>query len=172
MRAHLLLLSGSFGHSGRTCVRHDRPCLNPGSLPGYRMQPLKTYIVEDSPIILDNLVATLQELSPVQVIGSAADEHTAVQWLLQPGNDCDLIVIDIFLKSGSGLGVLASATKAGLRSKRVVLTNYASPDMRRRCHDLGAHRVFDKSSEVEELVAYCARVAEGGGDSAYGELSE
>lgn len=131
---------------------------------------MKTYIVEDSPVILDNLVAALQELTPARVVGSAADEATAVQWLCEPGNECDLIVIDIFLRAGSGLGVLEVVTKAGLPGKRVVLTNYASADMRRRCRDLGADRVFDKSSEVEELIAYCARVAEGGGDTMSGEL--
>ncbi len=134
--------------------------------------PVKTYIVEDSPIILANLVAALQELTAAQVVGSAADEATAVKWLAQPGNECDLIVIDIFLKAGSGLGVLAMAANANLPGKRVMLTNYASPDMRRRCRELGAHKVFDKSSEVEELIDYCGRVADGGGDTTAGELLE
>ncbi len=134
------------------------------------MQPVKTFIVEDSPIILDNLVATLEEWAPVRVVGSAADEAAAVGWLLQPGHDCDLVIIDIFLKSGSGLGVLRSA--ASLPGKCVVLTNYATTDMREKCHALGAHRVFDKSSELEELIAYCSRLGDGGsGDSAPGALS-
>jgi DNA-binding NarL/FixJ family response regulator len=131
---------------------------------------VKTYIVEDSPIILANLVAALQELTAAEVVGSAGDEATAVKWLLAPGNECDLIVSDIFLKGGSGLGVLSSATKAGLSAKRVVLTNYASADMRRRCAELGAHRVFDKSSEVEELIDYCGRIADGGADTGLGEF--
>ncbi|MEO7851158.1 MAG: response regulator [Rubrivivax sp.] len=129
---------------------------------------MKTYIVEDSPIILDNLVAALQELTSAEVVGSAADEATAKAWLSQ--NKCDLLVIDIFLKAGSGLGVLAMAADADLPGKRVVLTNYASADMRRRCKELGAHKVFDKSSEVEELIAYCARVANGDGDTVAGDL--
>jgi hypothetical protein len=33
------------------------------------MSTVKTFIVEDSQIILDNLVAALEELSPVQVVG-------------------------------------------------------------------------------------------------------
>jgi DNA-binding NarL/FixJ family response regulator len=134
------------------------------------MQPVKTYILEDSPIILQNLVAALEELTPVQVIGSAADEASAVRWLLDPGNECDLVVIDIFLKGGSGLGVLAKAAQAGLPGKRVVLTNYATHDMRQTCRSLGADRVFDKSSEVDELIAYCLRVAEGGSDTEHGTL--
>jgi len=136
------------------------------------MQPVRTYIVEDSPIILDNLVAALEEFTPVEVVGFAVDEDSAVSWLTQPQNQCDLIVIDIFLKSGSGLGVLARAAEAGVRGRRVVLTNYATRDLRRKCQELGVDRVFDKSREVDELFAYCARVADGGGDTAPGELGD
>lgn len=128
------------------------------------MRAIKTYIVEDSPIILDNLVTALEELTPVQVVGSSDNEHAAVQWLLQPGHECELVVVDIFLRSGSGLGVLAAAARAGHSARRVVLTNYASQDMRQRCLALGAHRVFDKSKEVEEMLAYCASL-DGAGDT-------
>ena len=71
----------------------------------------------------------------------------------------DLVIIDIFLKSGSGLGVLQAMQAQRLRAKRVVLTNYATADIRRRCAQLGADRVFDKSAELDELLAYCAELA-------------
>jgi DNA-binding NarL/FixJ family response regulator len=48
----------------------------------------------------------------------------------------------------------------------VVLSNYATPDMRRKCLDLGASRVFDKSNEIEALIQYCSRLAEG--ETAFG----
>ena len=54
------------------------------------MLPVKTFIVEDSPIILDNLVATLEELAPVQVVGSAPDEDAALNWLTADGQEVDL----------------------------------------------------------------------------------
>ena len=124
------------------------------------MLPLQTYIVEDSPVILENLVEALEEMAAVKVIGSAADERSAVRWLDETHPPCDLMIIDIFLKSGSGLGVLRAAAKSPLPMKRVVLTNYATPDMRNICRDLGADRVFDKSSELESLIAYCGTLAE------------
>jgi DNA-binding NarL/FixJ family response regulator len=131
---------------------------------------LKTYIVEDSPVILKNLVVALEELAPVQVVGTAADEPSALAWLADPGNAADLVIIDIFLKSGSGLGVLRAMQASRHRGKRVVLTNYATADMREACLKLGADRVFDKSGEVEELLAYCARI-DGGGATSPGELN-
>lgn len=123
------------------------------------MSSLRTFIVEDSPIILDNLVAMLEEMAPVRVVGSAPDESTAMRDLGQLADDVDLVIIDVFLKQGSGLGVLRGATQAGLHAKRVVLTNYATPDMREKCKALGAHRVFDKSTDVDDLIAYCTRLA-------------
>jgi DNA-binding NarL/FixJ family response regulator len=129
------------------------------------MPNVNTFIVEDSPIILDNLVATLEELAPVTVVGSAADEASAVRWLADPGHDWDLVIIDVFLKSGSGLGVLKNSHAPGIKAgKRVVLTNYATSDMREKCAELGADRVFDKSSELDELIAYCTRLGESSGD--------
>jgi DNA-binding NarL/FixJ family response regulator len=129
------------------------------------MLPVKTFIVEDSAIILDNLVATLEELSPVHVVGSAADEEGAVKWLTADGRDVDLVIIDVFLKAGSGLGVLKSAAQRNLPGKRVVLTNYATTEMRKKCLELGADRVFDKSNELDDLVMYCSRLSEDGNTS-------
>lgn len=134
------------------------------------MSPLRTFIVEDSQIILDNLVATLEELADVQVVGAVPDETAAVQWIQDGAQDCDLMIVDIFLKSGSGLGVLRAAQDAGLSARRVVLTNYATPDIRKRCAALGADRVFDKSGELEDLIDYCGRIAGGATTNVPGTL--
>ena len=133
------------------------------------MSPLRTFIVEDSPIILDNLVATLEELADVKVVGAVPDEQSAIDWIRGANRSVDLIIVDIFLKSGSGLGVLRALQEAGVQARRVVLTNYATPDIRRRCAALGAARVFDKSGELEDLIDYCGRMASGSA-TAPGEL--
>jgi DNA-binding NarL/FixJ family response regulator len=123
------------------------------------MQQLQTYIVEDSPVIRKSLIATLEELVPIHVIGTAEDETTAVQWLNQPDHDVDLLIVDIFLKGGSGLGVLRAAKELKQCHTLVVLSNYATPDMRRKCQELGADRIFDKSNEIEALIEYCGQLA-------------
>lgn len=136
----------------------------------HSMTSLKAFIVEDSPVIRENLVAALEEMAPIEVIGTAEDEVNAVRWLGE--NECDLAVVDIFLKSGSGLGVLKAASASAKPTKLVVLSNYATPDMRRKCLELGADRVFDKSNEIDALILYCCRLADGGtGSSAFGQLS-
>ena len=75
------------------------------------MRPLKIFLVEDSPLVRENLSATLEELAPVLVVGSADGEDAASRWLGTPGNHADLVIVDISLSRGSGPGVL-SATRA------------------------------------------------------------
>lgn len=132
----------------------------PPTLPqtGTRKLPsgeVNCFLVEDSPVIRNNLIATLEEMVSMRVIGTAESEQAATSWMYHSGTAVNLMIIDIFLKSGSGLGVLARAAELMPDARRVVLTNFATPDMRRRCTELGADRVFDKSSELDELIDYC-----------------
>jgi len=93
------------------------------------------------------------------VVGTAEDEATALRWLGEPGQQVDLVIVDLFLKRGSGLGVLRAAQVLHPYFRLVVLSNFATPDMRRKCLALGADRVFDKSTEIDALVLYCEQLA-------------
>ena len=93
---------------------------------------LNTYIVEDNPVIRENLIATLEELTPVRVVGTAEDEATAVQWLAHNDTPVDLVIVDIFLKSGSGLGVLRSAQRQARRCSMPACASWPSIAASRR----------------------------------------
>lgn len=116
---------------------------------------LKTYIVEDNPTIRENLIATLEELAGVDAVGMSETENESKQWLSENLGQWDLAIIDLFLKQGSGLGVLAACRGRDPRQKVVVLSNYATNDIRQRCAQLGVDAVFDKSNEIDALVDYC-----------------
>lgn len=123
-------------------------------------QPLlRCFIVEDSPLILRNLTDTLEQVLPLQVVATAVDEEAATEWISANPSGCDLMIIDVFLKSGIGLNVLVAARRHAPQARKVVLTNYATDAIRQRCLALEADRVFDKSSELEDLIAYCSELA-------------
>jgi DNA-binding NarL/FixJ family response regulator len=122
------------------------------------MTRLRTSLVEDSALLRENLVGALEELARVDVVGSAEDESTATRWLAANQEQCDVAIVDIFLKRGSGLGVLRLAQTLSSPIRVVVLSNYATSDIRRRCAELGAARVFDKSTEIDELVEFCSQL--------------
>ena len=116
---------------------------------------LRTYIVEDNATIRENLIGTLEELAEVQAVGSAETEEEGKAWLTAHPAQWDLAIVDLFLRQGSGLGVLAACRERMSAQKLVVLSNYATPDVRMRCAQLGVDAVFDKSNEIDALVDYC-----------------
>ena len=116
---------------------------------------LKTYIVEDNATIRDNLIDALQELADVEAVGCAETELEGRQWLSQNGCSWDLAIVDLFLRQGTGLGVLRECLERQTHQKVVVLSNYATADIRLRCGELGVDAVFDKSNEIDALVTYC-----------------
>lgn len=125
------------------------------------MSVLRVFIVEDSPVIRDNLVGALEDLAPVQVVGWAADEDSALRAMQsEDAQPLDMVIIDIFLKSGSGIGVLRGLASHQVTFERVVLTNYATEDIRRECAQLGASRVFDKSTDIDALIDHCHALAD------------
>ncbi len=119
------------------------------------MKALQALIVEDSPVIRENLIAALEEMTPLKVVATAADEAAALQLLSRREPPVDIAIVDIFLAKGSGLGVLRALQAQGSAIERVVLTNHATPAMRRECLALGASRVFDKSGEIDALIDHC-----------------
>ena len=120
---------------------------------------LKTYIVEDNSTIRENLVGTLEELTCISAIGFAETEAEASRWLIENGDEWELAIVDLFLKQGSGLGVLQACMSRRPNQKVVVLSNYATPDIRKRCAQFGVDAVFDKSNEIDGLIDFCIEQA-------------
>lgn len=114
---------------------------------------------EFSAVMRKNLSAALED-----VVGTADTEASANAWLAANPLRCNKVIVDIFLNAGSGLGVRQIAPLSD-GSGRVD----AIADIRRRCLELGACRVFDKSCQFDELVDNCARLYKGG--TGLGELA-
>jgi DNA-binding NarL/FixJ family response regulator len=112
--------------------------------------PMRVLLVEDSPYIRERLVDLLAEPGRIEIIGNADNEQAAVALIRNA--PWDVLVLDLQLKRGTGLGVLrslASARRAG--TKVIVLTNYAFPQYREKSFALGADYFFDKAREYHRV---------------------
>lgn len=98
---------------------------------------LITYLVEDNDTILTNLIETLQEITEVKVMGCGATQAEASRWLSLHDGHWHLAIVDLFLKEGSGMGVLTGCRNREPYQKVVLLTNYATPEIRKRAMALG-----------------------------------
>lgn len=114
-----------------------------------------TYLAEDNSTVLNNLIETLREVADVKVTAHSATQAESSRWLTMQDGHWHLAIVDLFLKEGSGLGILAGCRNREPYQKVVLLTNYATPEIRKRAQGLGADAVFDKSTELDLLLAYC-----------------
>lgn len=120
----------------------------------------RIFVVEDDPRVSDTLKGLLTAIPDVRIAECAATETAAVNWLAEHQGGWNLAIVDIALAQGSGMRVLSAFRVRHPQQKLVVLGNQVGKDMRRRCRLLGADAAFDKSTELEDLIDYCRRMAE------------
>ena len=121
--------------------------------------PLATVLVEDSSTIRESLIPAMAEFAGVEVITIAETAADGSRALREHAGVWRLAVVDLFLKEGNGLEVLRTVRDRGAHQHVVILTNYATADMRKRVLAAGADAIFDKSTELEQFLELCASYA-------------
>ena len=117
---------------------------------------LNVFVVEDNAEIREGLAGALEELTCVRVVGASPTEDEAAAWLAREPHSWDLLIVDLFLQKGSGIRLLQRVRRAMPHQKLIVFSNYVNAGVRKRCAQLGADAVFDKSTEIDSLVDYCS----------------
>ena len=119
--------------------------------------PLATILIEDSPAIRSGLIPALAELANVEVIAVAETARDGIAALAAHAPTWRLAVVDMLLKEGNGLQVLRAAQERRSDQHVIVLTNYATQEIRRKATECGADAVFDKSTEIDTFMELCSR---------------
>ena len=114
--------------------------------------PLRVLLIEDSALIRRSIVEAIDasEMLHVAAFADTSDEAIA----LLTGESFDAVIVDLQLKHGSGVPVLAYLQREGLidRTFAAVLTNHALPAYRERCLQYGVRHFFDKSFEFDRVI--------------------
>ena len=111
---------------------------------------MKVFIADDSLSVRELLVELLAELPGIEVVGQTADalEATVSIRSLKP----DVVILDLRLLRGSGLGVLGTMKKEMPSLIVMILSGLPNPAYRESCLNLGADYVFRKSDGLHDLV--------------------
>jgi two-component system OmpR family response regulator len=114
-------------------------------------QKLKVFLIEDAVKIRSILIEILQQTGNVEIVGFADSEKDALNQLRS--QEWDIVIVDITLREGNGLGVLAGLKKDDKPyGTRLVFTNSASLALKDRALALGAEDFFDKSRDMDSLI--------------------
>jgi DNA-binding NarL/FixJ family response regulator len=113
---------------------------------------LRVLLIEDSALIRRSIVEAIDASGMLHVAAFADTSDEAIALLT--GESFDAVIIDLQLKHGSGVPVLAYLQREGLidRTFAAVLTNHALPAYRERCLQYGVRHFFDKSFEFDRVI--------------------
>jgi DNA-binding NarL/FixJ family response regulator len=112
-------------------------------------RPLRVVVVEDSEAFLLRLKLALKLFPQLEVVGVAESASAAISLVdtVKP----DLVLLDLYLKQGSGVDVLRHINETGLKVRTLVMTSEESGELRLACLSLGASRFFDKAGLIDAL---------------------
>ncbi len=110
---------------------------------------MRVFLVDDSSLVIDFLKEMLAALRGIEVAGHAHDVSTALRSIR---TGCpDVVLLDLHLPDGSGMEVLKTIKKEMPATVMIVLTNYAFPQYKQKCLELGAHAFLDKSTDFTKI---------------------
>jgi DNA-binding NtrC family response regulator len=118
-----------------------------GGAPARRL-PLRVYLVEDFAPVRDLIVESIGEIPGLELAGVAEGEEAALRWLRD--HECDVLILDLELKQGNGLGVLKAMQQA-TRIVKIVYSNHVSANIRVLAERFGATHFFDKTLDTPKL---------------------
>jgi DNA-binding NarL/FixJ family response regulator len=98
------------------------------------------------------LVEAIDASGELRVTAWADTPETAIALLAS--QRFDAVIVDLQLKRGSGVEVLAYLQRTGMTESAfaAVLTNHALPAYRERCLQYGVRHFFDKSLEFDRVL--------------------
>ena len=101
-------------------------------------------------MLQDRLQETLTGLPGIELAETVDSEADAIEAIRRGG--CDVVVLDLHLRQGTGFGVLREvARQTGRAPAMIVFTNYDLPEYRRMAQSFGVRHFLDKAREYERL---------------------
>lgn len=119
---------------------------------------VKVFLVEDMKHLQDVMGEFLRTLGDFALVGTATTEAEAILWLDEHPREWDLLIADLVLDQGTGLGVIAKCRDRPPGRKVAVLSDYVTPGIHRHCIALGADVALSKS-DMPAFSDFCRQLA-------------
>lgn len=110
---------------------------------------MRVLVIDDSTVVRGRLVRLLEDLGDI-VVDETDDAPDALDAVRRQRPDA--VILDIRLRTGSGLEVLDEIKREPSPPLVIMLTNHASDHHRRWCEQHGADFFFDKTCEFEKVL--------------------
>lgn len=122
----------------------------------------RVFVVDDAQMVRGLIIECLKEVPGLEIAGVAGSEDTALAWLRN--NSCEVLILDLELRRGTGLGLLKALASVESSPKlvKIVYSNHADESSRQAAIQLGATHVLDKTLDIDNLRLLLQGIATSG----------
>ena len=117
---------------------------------------IRVLVVEDVKASHELILESLQLVGGFDVVGNCPTEVQAQQWLHDRPADCDLVILDLMLREGSGFAVLNQMQRRDDAPQIVVFSDFSTPAVAQKCRALGALDAISKE-DYRQLRVFLER---------------
>ncbi len=121
-------------------------------------EKMKTFVVDDSEIIQQRLIAMLSEIKHVEVVGAAQSVREAKEAIAQ--TQPDIVILDIRLLDGSGIDLLQYLKNNPPSPMVIMITNFPFKHYKDKSMEAGADYFLDKSTEFNKIIEIVTNAAQ------------
>ena len=129
-------------------------------LPKPQVSEVRIILVDDSELVRAAIKALISSKGDFSVVGEAGDKAQAADLIRRERPD--VILLNIDLQSGDGLGMIPDLLVACETSRLAILTSSRDPEVHRQAMSLGAIGVISKKDPPDLLTSAITRVHGGG----------
>jgi DNA-binding NarL/FixJ family response regulator len=122
-----------------------------------KSEPLRVLIADDSQAFYERLAELLEPLPEVEIRGHTTDVRGTLRRVAE--SQPDVVILDLHMPGGNGIDALKRIKRTEPGTIVMVLTNFAFPQHREQCMDLGADYFLDKSTEFEKVPGLLVELA-------------
>ncbi|MDH3381548.1 MAG: response regulator transcription factor [Flavobacteriaceae bacterium] len=102
-----------------------------------KSRKISVHIADDHKIIIDGIVAVLDDEDDIKVVGYSCNGNDLINWFKE-GNKCDVLILDINMPEISGMEVLKFLKQKNIFQPTVVLSSYDDIKLIKEVIKLGA----------------------------------
>ena len=113
-------------------------------------KPYRIAVIEDSPVYLTAIESAIADMPQAVLVGTAETPEEGIH--LVERTEPDLVMVDLFLKQGTGVEVLQHCRSQKREIMIAVMTNAPSPELERHCRALGAAGFHDKAQGFDWIA--------------------
>jgi DNA-binding NarL/FixJ family response regulator len=110
----------------------------------------RLFVVDDHPVVRHGLTQLISAEPDLEVCGEAAGETDALQGVEE--RRPDLVLVDISLAQGSGLGLLRRLRAADEKARLLVVSMHDEMVLAEKCLEAGAIGYVNKAEATDRLV--------------------